>query len=53
MAESVLKNKTILAVDDEADVLTGLEEEMKEASPTCILDKTTTYREAKSWRVFQ
>ena len=46
MTESFLKGKTILAVDDEADVLTILEEEIKEACPNCIFDKTTTYKEA-------
>ncbi len=39
MTESFLKGKTILAVDDEADVLAVLEEEIKEACPNCIFDK--------------
>jgi DNA-binding response OmpR family regulator len=46
MAESILKGKTILAVDDEPDVLTVLEEEIKEVSPEGIVDKATTYKEA-------
>jgi len=46
MTESILKDKRILAVDDEADVLMVLEEEIKEACPNCIFDKTTTYKEA-------
>ena len=46
MAESILKGKTILAVDDEPDVLTVLEEEIREACPDCFFDKVTTYNEA-------
>lgn len=46
MAESLLKGKTILAVDDEPDVLTVLEEEIKEAYPDGIVDKATTYKDA-------
>jgi len=46
MAESILKGKMILAVDDEPDVLTLLEEEIKEACPDCFFDKVTTYIEA-------
>jgi DNA-binding response OmpR family regulator len=46
MTESILKDKRILAVDDEADVLMVLEEEIKEACPNCSFDKTTTYKEA-------
>ena len=46
MAESVLKGKTILVVDDESDVLTVLEEEIKEVCPNAIVDKATTYKEA-------
>ena len=46
MAESILKGKTILAVDDEPDVLKVLEEEIKEACPDCFLNKATTYQEA-------
>ena len=46
MKESILKGKSILAVDDEPDVLTVLDEEIKEACPTCTFDKATTYDEA-------
>ena len=46
MVESILKGKTILAVDDEPDVLSVLEEEIKEAYPDSIVDKATTYKEA-------
>ena len=45
MPESILKGQTILAVDDEPDVLMVLEEEIKEACPDCIFDKTTTHKE--------
>ena len=46
MPESILKGKRILAVDDEPDVLTILEEEILGAAPNCIFEKTTTYKEA-------
>jgi len=46
MKESILNGKRILAVDDEADVLTILGEEIKEAAPHCQLDTATTYEEA-------
>jgi len=46
MAGSFLKGKTILVVDDEPDVLTVLEEEIKEAYPDAIVDKAITYKEA-------
>jgi CheY-like chemotaxis protein len=46
MAGSILKGRMILAVDDEPDVLTVLEEEIKEAYPDGIVDKVTTYKEA-------
>jgi len=46
VAKSILDGKFILAVDDEPDVLTVLEEEIKEASPHCVFHKTTTYKEA-------
>lgn len=46
MAESILNEKMILAVDDERDVLTVLEEEILEAAPKCRFDKATTYQEA-------
>jgi CheY-like chemotaxis protein len=46
MGESVLNGKRILAVDDEPDVLTVLEEEILDAAPNCRFDKATTYQEA-------
>ncbi|MCX8021145.1 MAG: response regulator [Syntrophorhabdaceae bacterium] len=46
MEESILKNKKILAVDDEPDVLTVLEDEIRLACPDCIFQKATTYEEA-------
>jgi CheY-like chemotaxis protein len=46
LAESILNGKTILAVDDEPDVLSVLEEEILGAAPTCKLDRATTYEEA-------
>ncbi len=46
MADSMLNGKSILAVDDEPDVLTTLEEEIKGAAPNCKFEKATTYDEA-------
>ena len=46
MAESILKDKRILGVDDEPDVLTVLEEEIVSACQSCIFDKAATYEEA-------
>lgn len=46
MTKSILDGKTILAVDDEADVLSVLEGEILEAAPTCKFEKATTYEEA-------
>ncbi len=46
MTESILDRKKILAVDDEPDVLTVLEEEILEACPNCKVDKATTYEAA-------
>jgi CheY-like chemotaxis protein len=46
MAESILNDKRILAVDDEADVLAVLEEEILDAAPKCMFDRATTYEEA-------
>jgi len=44
--ESSLNGKAILAVDDEPDVLEVLEEEIREACPTCSFDKASTSEEA-------
>jgi CheY-like chemotaxis protein len=46
MAESILNGKSILAVDDEPDVLTVLEDEVLGACPKCKFDKATTFEEA-------
>ena len=46
MGESILNGKRILAVDDEPDVLTTLEEEIMSACPRCTFDKATTYEKA-------
>ena len=43
MSESILNGKRILAVDDEADVLDVLEEEILEACPKSTVDKATSY----------
>jgi CheY-like chemotaxis protein len=44
--ESILNGKTILAVDDELDVLSVLEEEILGAAPKCKFEKATTYEDA-------
>lgn len=46
MAESIQNGKAILAVDDELDVLSTLEEEILTAAPKCKFEKATTYEEA-------
>ena len=46
MKESILIGKSILAVDDELDVLVVLEEEVREACPGCMFDKSTTFEDA-------
>ncbi len=46
MGGSILDGKRILVVDDEPDVLTVLEAEIKDACPSCTIDKATTYEEA-------
>jgi CheY-like chemotaxis protein len=46
MGESILNGKSILAVDDEPDVLNILQEEIKEACPDGRFDKASTYEEA-------
>ncbi len=44
MAESaILSGKKILAVDDEPDVLTVLEEEIRDSCSSCTFDKATNY----------
>jgi DNA-binding NtrC family response regulator len=46
MKRSILDEKRILAVDDEPDVLTLLEEEILEAAPNCQYEKAVTYETA-------
>lgn len=46
MKNSILKNKTILAVNKDPDVLAVLEEEILEGCPDCRFHKAITYREA-------
>ena len=46
MGDSILNGKRILAVDDEPDVLTVLEEEIFGAAPKCKFEKAMTYEEA-------
>ncbi len=46
MTSSILDGKTILAVDDEGDVLDVLEEEILDAAPKCQIEKVTSYYEA-------
>jgi CheY-like chemotaxis protein len=46
LSPSILNGKTILAVDDEPDVLLTLEEEILGAAPKCKFEKATTYEEA-------
>jgi len=49
MKESVLNGNRILAVDDEPDVLTVLEEEILAACPNCQFDKAASSIEAEKW----
>ncbi len=46
MKKSILDGKKILLVDDEPDVLSVLEEEIKMACPSCKIDQTTSYKAA-------
>src|SRR5512139_593938 len=46
MMSSLLDGKTILAVDDEPDVLNILEEEILDAGPNCKVEKVTSYYDA-------
>ena len=46
MAESILDGKRMLVVDDEPDVLSVVEEEIRMACMGCHLDKATSYEEA-------
>jgi len=46
MSNSVLDGKRMLAVDDEPDILTILEQEIKDACNECTFDKAISYEEA-------
>jgi DNA-binding response OmpR family regulator len=46
MRESILDGKRILAVDDEPDILTLLEEEIVDAYPRCQFEKAVTFETA-------
>jgi CheY-like chemotaxis protein len=46
MTESILSGKSILAVDDENDVLTVIEEEVTQGCKECTIDKATDYDSA-------
>jgi CheY-like chemotaxis protein len=46
MAQSVLENKRVLAVDDEPDVLDVIREEIMLAAPTCVFEMATTFEKA-------
>ena len=46
MAEDILNNKRILAVDDEPDVLAVLKDEILGIAPKCKFEEATTYEDA-------
>ena len=46
MAESILNDKRLLVVDDEADVLESLEELVLADAPRCRIDKAGRYEDA-------
>jgi CheY-like chemotaxis protein len=46
MSKSVLDGKSILAVDDEPDVLAVLKEEIESNCSDCVFDTAATYEEA-------
>lgn len=46
MAQSILDGKSILAVDDEPDVLMVVEEEIRHSCPDCKIEKATSYEKA-------
>ncbi len=46
MAESILDGKSILAVDDEMDILLLLEEFILDSCPNCKIEKATNYEDA-------
>lgn len=51
MAQSILDNKRILAVDDEPDVLEVLKEEIVSAAPKCLFETATTFDQASELMV--
>jgi DNA-binding response OmpR family regulator len=51
MTASILDGRRILAVDDEPDVLSVLEEEILGACPNYKIDKATTFKEASEMMV--
>jgi CheY-like chemotaxis protein len=44
--ERILKGKRILAVDDEPDILSALEDQLREAGADLTMDQATTYQDA-------
>lgn len=46
MGNSILNHKTVLAVDDEPDVLEVLKAEILSDAPNCTLDTATSYEKA-------
>jgi DNA-binding NtrC family response regulator len=48
-SEPLLKGKSILLVDDEADVLDILTEEIRTACPTCFVDQAHTFEQAREF----
>jgi len=46
MTQSILNGKRILAVDDEPDILTLVEEEIRHACPESTIEMATTYDKA-------
>jgi CheY-like chemotaxis protein len=46
VTQSILNGRRILAVDDEPDVLTVVEEEIRHACPESVVDKATSYNKA-------
>jgi DNA-binding response OmpR family regulator len=46
MADSILKGKKILVVDDEPDVVAMVEDEILQSCPDCTVDKSLNYEKA-------
>lgn len=49
MKDSIIKNKTILAIDSNMDVLSSLEKEILSACPECRYDKATTFNNGSQY----